>query len=503
MRTVVFTVLGILEFAVAVVLLGFSWSLPSSGEVDESFARVERLTSRTGDQVRLLQKQVNGYRDPELQRLAGRLQTQMRRVASTLRSQTIDFDTVRTMSDALGDVSEGLESTAATLDPQGLGKLGEGLGATASFLEDKVIPAATEASKQLDASTDALRTDAKQLAELLRSSPVDLKAVREIHDGLARFSEGLDRMNSALKLQRFDKIREGVKGLEDSLSTGAGQVDRLAGYTYPVVRFNGLKPMVEQKDFWPEGKRIAEGMRKAADGVTAAGKELEGLAGELPKLRESLDESRKVAERSRQALATALAQQEKVEPLLKRLPEQSAKMAEALPQLSGNLGKVLRETDRLKELASGLRQAQKGLDTAVKRWPELRTTLSRSATLLKGTQQQLRGVVEHRQEYEKAVGEAITLTEQFADRVPQFTHNLDSQLQQQEESFQQLGESIDDVTASLPVYSRSASRLVQWTRLLLWLVAGVVGLHGLYTILSCRQFRRPQAATAQPAAGSC
>jgi uncharacterized phage infection (PIP) family protein YhgE len=487
MRTVVFAALGLLELAVAVVLFSFGWSLPSGADVEDSFARVGHVTSRTGEQVRLLREQVNGFRDPEMQRLAGRFQTQMRRVAGTLRSQTIDFDTVRTMSDALGDVAEGLDSVSTTLDPQGLGKLGDGLGATASFLEDKVIPAAAEAARQLDDSTAALRTDARQLAELLRAAPVDLKAVREIHDGLARFSDGLDRMNAALKLQRFDKIRDGVKGLEDSLSTGADQIGRLANVTYPVVRFNGVKPMVEQRKFWPEGERIADGMRKAADGVTAAGKELDGLAGELPKLRASLDESRKVAERSRQVLATALAQQDKVEPLLKRLPEQSARLAETLPQLSDNLGKVLRETQKLKELAGGLRQAQKGLDGAVARWPQLRTTLARSATLLKGTQQQLRGVVEHRQEYEKAVGDAIVLTEQLADRLPQFTHNLDGQLQQQEESFRQLGDSIDEVTAALPAYSRTASRFVQTTLLLLWLVAGAVGLHGLYLVVGCRQ----------------
>jgi DNA repair ATPase RecN len=489
MRTVVLAALGLVELAVAVVLFSFGWSLPGGADVEDCFARVERVTSRTGDQVRLLQAQVNGFRDPEMQRLAGRFQTQMRRVAGTLRAQTIDFDTVRTMSDALGDVSEGLDSISATLDPQGLGKLGDGLGATASFLEDKVIPAAAEAAKHLDESTDALRTDAKQLAELLRAAPVDLKAVREIHDGLARFSDGLDKMNSALKLQRFDKVREGVKGLEDSLSVGADQVGRLASVTYPVVSFNGVKPVVEQRRFWPEGERIAEGMRKAADGVTAAGKELDGLAAELPRLRESLGESRKVAERSRQVLAVALAQQDKVEPLLKRLPEQSARLAESLPQLSGNLGKVLRETEKLKDLAGGLRQAQKGLDGAVARWPALRNTLSRSATLLKGTQQQLRGVVEHRQDYEVAVGDAIVLTEQLADRLPQFTHNLDGQLQQQEESFRQLGAGIDEVTAALPAYSRTASRFLQTTLLLLWLVAGAVGLHGVYLLAGCRQPR--------------
>jgi hypothetical protein len=277
--------------------------------------------------VRLLRDQVHGLRDPELKRTADRIQTQMRRVAGTLRSRNIDFDTVKTMSSSLGDVADGLDGLAKTLDPETLGRIGEGLATTATFLDEKVVPAAAKAADNLDGSTQALQEDAKRLAELLRAAPLDLKAAREIHDGLGRFSEGLDKMSTALKLQRFDTMREGVRGLETSLTTGAEQVEKLSGYTYPVVTFKGVKPSVEQKKFWPEGDKIGEGMRKAAEGVAAAGKEMEGLAAELPRLRASLDESRKVAQRSKEALALALAQQDKVEPLLKNVPEHAARLA--------------------------------------------------------------------------------------------------------------------------------------------------------------------------------
>jgi ABC-type transporter Mla subunit MlaD len=485
MRRAWFVGLGVLELAVAVVLVSFGWQLPGTSDIDESFGRVERVTERTGHQVRLLRDQVHDLRRPELNEVAGRLQTQMRQVARTLRAQTIDFDTVRTMGDSLGDVADGLESLSDTLDAQTLGRLGDGLGATADYL-DKVAPAAARAADRLDASTDALRADAATLAGLLRDAPLDLKAVREIHDGLARFSDGLDRMNGVLKLQKFETMREGVGGLEDALNRGAGQVERLSGYTYPVITFNGLKPVVEQKPFWPEGEKIAEGLRKAAEGVSAAGKEMDALAAELPKLRESLDESRKVADRSREALAVALKQQDKVEPLLKKVPEQAARLADELPKLGADLARVLRDTEKLKDLADSLRQAQKGVDGAVTRWPELRKTLRRSATLLKSAQQQLRNVVEHRRDYEEAVSDTVALTEEFADRLPQFTHSLDGQLREQEQSFDELGRSIDEVGAALPAYARTASRLVQATRLLLWLVAGVVGLHGVYLVLSGR-----------------
>src|SRR5205085_5352732 len=121
------------------------------------------------------------------------------------------------------------------------------------------------------------------------------------------------------------------EGLETSLTTGAEQVERLTGYTYPSVSFEGVRPVVEQKPFWPEGEKIAAGMRQAAKGVRAAGKELEELGNDLPRLRSSLAQSRRVAEATRSALGAALKQQEKVEPLLRDVPEHAARLAEDLP----------------------------------------------------------------------------------------------------------------------------------------------------------------------------
>src|SRR5262245_24708474 len=407
MRRILFTTLGLLELTVAAVLVVFSFQLPTSQEVDESFGQLERVTRNTSTQVGLLRDQVHELRRPEVQAMTDRLQAQLKRVAATLRSQKIDFETVKAMSDALGDVSRGLESLATTLDAESLGKLGDGLLATANYLDEKVAPAASRAADQLDTSTGLLKDDALRLAALLRDAPLDLKAVKEIHDGLARFSEGLDKMSEALKLQRYDTMREGVKGLETSLTTGAEQVEHLAGYTYPVVTFNGVKPVVMQKPFWPEGETIGKGMRQAADGVAAAGKEMEGLAKELPKLRASLEESRKVADRSREALAMALKQQEKVEPLLKNVPQHAARLAEELPKLGTDLAKILRDTEKLKDIASQMRQAHKALEGAVSRWPELRDTVMGSAKLLKATQTQLKQVVDRRDEYEKALAETV------------------------------------------------------------------------------------------------
>src|SRR5262249_17416764 len=152
---------------------------------------------------------------------------------------------------------------------------------------------------------------------LLRQAPPDLKVAREIHDGLGRFGAGLGRVNAALKTQRLDRKRDGFKGLQDALTTGAAQVEPPAGHTHPGVALNGLRPSVEQRPFWPEGEAIAQGMRKAAKGSAAAAEEMKSLTEDLPGLQASLDESRKVADKTREALGTALKQQEKLEPLLK------------------------------------------------------------------------------------------------------------------------------------------------------------------------------------------
>jgi hypothetical protein len=300
-------------------------------------------------------------------------------------------------------------------------------------------------------------------------------------------------MNGAMKMDHLVAMKEGFQGLESSLNTGADQVEDLSSYTYPVVTFSGLRPDIEQRKFWPKGDDIAVGMRKAAGGVKGASKELDRLATELPRLRETLDESRKVAERTRQAMAVALKQREQVEPLLKQVPEQAALLAEQLPRLGADLTKVLRETSKLKEVAASLRQTQKGIDAAVERWPQLRTVLTRSATLLQATQKQLSQALDNRQDFESAMRQTILLAETFAILLPEFTGQIDRQLAEHEHALGDLGQSIHEVTVSVPVYSCTAVRLVQIARMLLWLLGPIFALHGLYLVWTALQMHKVKA----------
>ncbi len=257
-------------------------------------------------------------------------------------------------------------------------------------------------------------------------------------------------------------------------------MERASELTYPTVRLEGLTPIILQQPFWPDGKKIAEGLRRVSRGAAAARTELDSLGVDLPKLQESLKESRTVAKTTWDALGTALRQQDQAEELLKDAPEHAARLADELPKLSSDLSKVLRDTKRLRETSGLLREAQQGLETAAARWPALRKTLSDSARLLRATQGQMQNALAHHDDYDKAMNQTILLARTFSAALPLMTEQLEDQLREQEDSLQSLGDSIDRTTAVLPAWDRTASRALEITRLLLFLMGAIFGLHGTY-----------------------
>lgn len=488
MRRLVFFTLGVLELLVASVLILLIW-LSTRADFAGGFTKAEQVSRQASTQVRLVQQQVQNLHGPELRELAQRLQTQTRMLTATLQTQEVDFDTLGTLSDAVGDMATGLEGLAGSFQPDQIEQMGSGLGEAAAFLE-KVIPTAAKSADDLEKATEAMRADAHRLNLMLRETPVDLKAAQAIHDSLARFGDGLGKLRPALNLERLDTMREGFRGMQTSLKAGAKQVEHLGGFTYPVINLNGLKPEVSQKPFWPEADSVADGLRKAADGVQAGGKEIDNLAKELPKLRASLDESRQIVEKTRATLALTLKQQAKLEPLLKDMPTKAAFLADQLPALGADLAKILRDTGKLKDVAAALRQAQKALDNLGARWPELRVALTRSATLLKATKTHLHVFLQNRRQYENARQQAVYLGETFTMMVPLLSDQIEGQLREQDQSLTELGQSIDEVGDMLPAYGATVSSLFRIGRLLAWLVVAIVSLHGAYLLLSARMGRR-------------
>jgi hypothetical protein len=486
MRRTIFLGLGLLELGVCAGLVLLGCQIPQAAEVDQSFRSAEQVTNRAGAQVHLLQRQVRGLRRMELQQLSTRLQKETRSVTARLQDQSLDFETIKGMRDGLGEVADGLTGLAKTLDPDTIGSLGTALGETASFLDKQVIPGARRTAKDIDQSTGLLRDDARRLEKMLRETPPSLQPVREVYKSLARFQEGLDKMDARLDPRRLETMKEGFRGLETALSTGAEQVERLADYSYPVVSINGLRVEVNQKSFWPEGSKIAQGMRKAAAGATAAQQEMNGMAADLPKVREGVLESRNVVGKVRESLAVALERQDKIDQLLKQAPANAARLADQLPKLGTDLAAMLRDTGRLDEVAKALRQSQLGIERASARWPELRRSLERLAYLLRASQDQLDRAIKHRKEYEATLQETIELADSFATLLPLVTDQLDSRLDEEERTLTDLGQSLDEASAAVPVYAHTTSRLLETGKLLAWLVAAIVGLHGCYLLLSVR-----------------
>src|SRR5262249_38386717 len=117
----------------------------------------------------------------------------------------------------------------------------------------------------------------------------------------------------------------------------------------------------------------------------------------------------------------------------------------------------------------------------------LRASLRRSATLLKATQEQLKQALDNRHEYEAALRQTTVLAEAFATLLPYFTEQLEQQLAQQEQSLDDLGQNMHTVSDSVPVYGKTALRMVQTAQLLLYLLAPIFGLHGFYLAMSSRR----------------
>lgn len=483
MRRLLFPSLGLVEVIVAVALVLLGLNLPNDEDVRRSFAGGGKVTGAAGDQVRLLRGQVADLRRARLGPTAERLEVATRTVSAATRKSRVDFDAVRTIRDATGRAADGLDGLAGALDPEALAELGDGLGATADFLDRDVLPAAVKAADDLDAASGRLQAGVRRFAEVARAASLDLKPLRELHDGLARFDEGLAALHATLDPRRLAAIRQATEGAEGVVAEASRLARRAAGYTYPVVTLDGLKPRVGNRPFWPGGAEVGADMSKVAAGMAAMGREVDGLSKELPRIQAAVAESRETIGATREGLAVALARQQEVERLSAELPAQVVRLAEELPRLTADLSKALRGTERLRGVAVALRESRRGVDAAVASLPRVRSGLSGSASLLRATRDQLDQAVRNRAEYEAAREQVEGLAEELADLLPALAHGLEARLDGEEQILAEMAEGLTLVDAALPVYSRAISRSLIVGRLLALLVAAVAGLHGSSLIL--------------------
>lgn len=493
MRPWLFAALGLIEFAVAAALIVLAVSLPTGDDVRKSFQGAGRVTAAAGDQVRAFREQIAVLHRSRLTETADRLGSSTRSVALAFKTQRVDFDAVRSLRDSLDRSAAGLAGLGDVLDPDAIGKLGAGLTEAADFLDRGVAPAAETAAEGLEGASRPLEVSARRFAAVARATPIDLRPLRVVHDSLARFDEGLAATGSMLDPRRLTAIREATGGAEGVVDEAARMAERAAGFSYPVVEFERLRPKVTSRPFWPRGAEVGADLRKVAVGVSAIRKEVEGLAAELPKVQSAVSESRKAVAATRKTLADALRHQGEVERLLKDMPGQADRLAEELPRLTGGLSKALRATGRLREVAVSLRQARRGMDASVTRWPEVRAGLGSSAAVLRAARDHLDAVLQSRREYETARGEFAGLSEEFARTLPAFSEGLSARLIEEDRTLAEMARGIDQFDRVLPVYSRAATRCLRVGRLLAWLSALIAGLHGVALIAGTRPPPRHQA----------
>jgi hypothetical protein len=102
--------------------------------------------------------------------------------------------------------------------------------------------------------------------------------------------------------------------------------------------------------------------------------------------------------------------------------------------------------------------------------------------LLRATRSHLQTILKNRQQYETTRRQAVQLGESLATLLPLVTDQLNAQLGDQDQALDDLGLSIDEIGDMLPGYAHLLGRLLDLGRLLCWLVAATLGLHGFYLI---------------------
>ncbi|WP_020473856.1 coiled-coil domain-containing protein [Zavarzinella formosa] len=477
--------IGLLEIGVAITLVVLGAQIPGEDEVTAGFARTGRLTGGAEKEIGMLREQVDQLRRQDFASRAEKLRTHTRTVSETATKQQLDFRTIEAMAQAMGDVSKAIKSWSETIDTDRMKTIATGFAATATMLDNNAA-ASEKAADEVDQAMNSIAKDGARLAELLKQSPPDLKAAKIVYDGLGTFDAGLEKLDDLIKAERVDSIKEGLAGLDESITGTAGQVEKLGNVTYPVMTINGLKPTIETKSFWPEAPKVAEGLKKASTGVQATSKELDRVAKSLPEVRKALAESRKSIARSRESVGSALKQQAEAEKLLVAIPKEIAELAEGLPKIGKSFSMILRETKKLKELAAAMRATQAILEENLKRWPEVANGLKKSAIVLDQAQAQLLAATKNRDQYEQAMASTSQVAKSFADLLPEFTEQLDSRLEQQHASLSQMEHGLGEINTSLPQAENQTLRLLRTVKWLLWLVSGLILLHALTVFRSTK-----------------
>ncbi len=199
MRRIVFLGMGAVECAVAAVLLILGFQIPGGDEVSHGFQSAERVTQRGTDQVQIFRRQIEELRRPELMQLAERLQSQTRTVANNVKHQSIDFNTIQAMRDALAEIATTLDGLARTPAAEGEAGLSPDVRATLQRSATLLRTSSNQINRALE-HRDGYEETVKQSVALAETFAATLPLLTEQLDNrLAEEDHALTELGNSLQ----------------------------------------------------------------------------------------------------------------------------------------------------------------------------------------------------------------------------------------------------------------------------------------------------------------
>ena len=443
-----------LLFAVCFAIAAFM--LPGAKDVQKAATSATAASTAGVDQVSLLRKSVSDLKDPKLKQVIERLEALSQSVAQRLKNQQIDFDTVKTVRDALGDSATGLDTLAMTIDPSIVEKVGSGLEETASFLDGKLAPGAEQAAARIESATAAAQEHGRVIKEFLERTPLDLDVLRQTQSSLKQFAEAAKQTEQSIDSFRAEKVVEALRGAAGIIGTLASAADTLF--------LSGQAKQLSD---------IKNGLDEVAKGVALVNETM------LPNIKEALSKTSAILDDISNKLETALSQQDEIEALLKQLPELVARTSDEIPRIGADLAGILRETGRIKATAESLRQANRQISRAVESVPTLQASLGRGSAILRASQKQLDQAVANRDTFDNAMNQTHELLEAFRDMMNTAKSQLVTRAEEEDRILDEMSQVCVKTRDAIPGIEAMVVCFLRITRGLFCLGAVVLFGHGI------------------------
>ncbi len=441
---------ALLQMSVGISCVAVAFRLPRPEPARQTFDHLQQTIERTAHQVALFEQRLAAVGRADVATRVRQVRERSLAWEPWLREHSWDHQSLSQMRDTLSQISRGLSRWNETFDAEQIRTFASGLREGAQFLDENVIGSAEQSAEHIQSLAKMLSKDAESLSTLTRDLSNDWGTAEEVEKALGRLDEGLSRMGSMFEEKRVRAMRTGLAGLETSLDATAGQVEKLAGYKYPVVRFVGWRPEIDEKPFWPNGERIATGLRQATEGVRAAQTELETLSRDLPVIKDSLEQSRKTLSQTRSAVRLALSHRDKLEPLLRETPQRAATLATTLPKLAETLADSLRQTSRLREMTKGLQQAAAVLQKQADHWSQTRQNIQQIARGLEIRAEQLRRITDQPDEFDSVRRQIADLVTTLTDLLPLLTDVVGDSPRTDADNLEQLRGNLEHTAERIP-----------------------------------------------------